>query len=123
MCLLGKTPSAPSVSEFETSINEEIAEAGTKLLATLQTTSISDQDAALQSFLFALFNQKRCRDANKYTFVAFSFLVLYSFSEDGTLKPCNVFSQYFSKVVFFARATIFNQIMEEVKRENKGFFE
>lgn len=111
------------IKEFETSFNEEIGKAGAKFLTALQTTSTSDQDIALQDFLFSLFTQKQCGSPVKYTFLAFSFLVLYSFLEDGTLQRCNIFSQYFSKTIFFARAAIFNRIMSDVKEENKGFFE
>ena len=96
---------------------------GQRLLVTLQTLSTEDQDNALQNFLFALFSQKRCGEADKYTFLSYSFLVLYSFTEHGNLRACNSFSQFFSKVVFFARGTMFNHIRAIAKRENKGNFE
>lgn len=111
------------IVEFQTSFTQEIADAGANFMTTLQTTSTSNQDAALQSLIYALFTQKRCGDANKYSFLAFAFLVPYSFREDGTLQPCNSFTQYFSKVIFFGRAAIFNSILDDAKRENKGFFE
>jgi hypothetical protein len=111
------------IGEFKTSFTQEIADAGINFLTALQTTSIPNQDAALQSFLFSLFTQKRCGEADKYTFLAFAFLVPYSFSQDGSLQACNTFSQYFSKTIFFARAAIFNRITSDAKRENKGFFE
>ena len=84
---------------------------------------ISDQDTALQDFLYSIFTQKRCGEADKYSLLAFSFLVLYSFTKDGNLQPCNTFSQYFSKTIFFARGAIFNFITAEAKREDKGFYE
>ena len=111
------------IDGFKTTFTEEIADAGRKFLNTLHTTSISDQDEALQDLFFALFTQKRCGDADKYSLLAYAFLVIYSFSVDGTLKPCNIFSQYFSKVVFFCRGAIFNAITAQARAQNRGFFE
>jgi len=111
------------IDSFETSFSQDIAEAGTRFLTALQTTSTTDQDDALQSLLFSLFSQKRCGEESKYTVLAFSFIVLYSFTEEGMLQPCNTISQHFSKVVFFARAAIFNRIRSDAKQEHKGFFE
>jgi hypothetical protein len=92
-------------------------------LATLTTISIEEQDRTLQELFFALFTQKRRGDADKYTALAFSFLVLYSFTEDGMLRSCNYFSQYFSKAIYFARGAIFNSITAEAKAKDLGFFE
>ena len=111
------------ITEFKTSFDEEIADAAANFLTALQTTSTSDQDDTLQSLLFSIFSQKRCGTPDKYSFIAYSFLVPYSFSEHGTLKPCNVFSQYNSKTIFIARSTIFNRIMSEAVRDELGFFE
>jgi len=111
------------ITDFKTSFADEMAEAGTNFLTALQTTSTSDQDDALQSFLFSLFNQRRCGPPDKYDFLVFSFLVPYSFLNDGTLRACGVFSQFFSKTIFFGRAAIFNRIMAESARDEKGFFE
>ena len=111
------------ITEFKTSFTQEMADAADNFLTALQTTSTSDQDDALQSFLFSVFSQKRCGTPDKYSFLIYSFLVLYSFSEDGTLKPCNTFSQYNSKVIFFGRSTLFNRIMSDADRDEKGFFE
>jgi len=94
-----------------------------KFLSTLRTTSTTDQDEALQNFFFAIFTQKRRGDVNKYSFLSFSFLTLYSFTEDAALQPCNVFSQYFSKTILYGRGTIFLAIVFDAKEEQKGFFE
>lgn len=112
-----------NINQFETSFTQEIADAGIKFLAALQTTSTSDQDDTIQALLLSLFSQKRCGNANKYTFLSFSFLVLYSFTEDGVLQQCNTFSQYFSKTIFFARGAVFNRILSDAIREKKGLFE
>ena len=111
------------IDQFRTSFTQDIADAGTKFLTALQRTSTADQDEALQAFLFSLFNQKRCGEADKYTFLTFSFLVLYSFTERGTLRQCNTFTQFFSKTIFFARGAIFNRINSDARTEDKGFFE
>jgi len=96
---------------------------GGQLIASLHTLSTRTQDDALQDFLFSLFNQKRCGEADKYTFLTYHFLVLYSFTEHGNLRACNSFSQYFSKVIFFARAAILNRILSVAKQEVKGNYE
>ena len=101
----------------------EMADAGQRLLTSLQTLSTGAQDEALQSFLFSLFNQKRSGEASKYSFLAYNFLVLYSFTEHGNLQGCNRISQYFSKVIFFARTAILNRITSDAIRDDKGFFE
>jgi hypothetical protein len=106
-------------AEFDAKMND----AGKRLLASLQTLATGDQDNALQSFLFSLFNQQRCGEANKYSFIAYKFLVLYSHTEHGNLQSCNAISQHFAKVVFFARAAILNQISSEATLNNKGFYE
>lgn len=100
-----------------------MADLGQRLIASLQTLSTGDQDDALQAFLFSLFSQKRSGEANKYGFLAYYFLVLYSFTEHGNLQPCNRFSQHFSKVVFFARVAILNRIASDATRDDKGFYE
>ena len=96
---------------------------GNQLIASLQTLSTSTQHSALQEFLFSLFSQKRCGEADKYTFLAYHFLVLYSFTENGNLRACNSFSQYFSKVIFFARAAILNRITSVAVQKEKGNYE
>lgn len=111
------------ITQFKTEFTQEMADAGINFLETLQTTSTSDQDAALQDFLFSIFSQKRSSEADKYSLLAFCFLVLYSFMRDGNLQCCSVLTQAFSKTIFFARGAIFNVIAAEAKREKKGFFE
>ena len=111
------------ITHFKTGFTQEMADTGSNFLSALQTTSIPEQDSALQAFFYSLFTQKRCGEADKYNLLAFLFLVLYSFTRDGNLRPCNTFTQYFSKTIFFARGAIFNQITAEAKQEDKGFFE
>ena len=101
----------------------EMVNAGQRLLASLQTLSTDDQDDALQSFLFSLFNQQQRGDVNKYSFLAYNFLVLYSFTDLGNLQYCSTITQYFAKVIFFARVAILNRITSDATRDNKGFFE
>jgi hypothetical protein len=112
-----------SIENFGAEINAEMGRAGQALLATLQTIETDDQDKALQTFLFALFSQQRRGEASKYSFIAYNFLVLYSFTEHGNLQTCNAISQHFAKVVFFARAAIMNRITSDATRDNKGFYE
>jgi len=112
-----------SIKGFKTSFTPEMADAGQKFLASLQTISTRDQDKALQDLLYSLFSQKRCGDANKYTLLTYSFLVLFSFTEHGSLRACNSLTQDFAKVIFFARAAIYNHITSVAAHENKGFFE
>lgn len=111
------------ITEFKTSFDQATSDTGIEFLSALQTTSTDDQDGALQRFLFAIFSQKRVGEAIKYEFLPFSFLTLYSFTGEGVLRPCNMFSQYFSKTIFFARGAIFNRIMSDCVQEKKGFFE
>jgi len=92
-------------------------------LESLKTPWINRQQDALQSLFYALFTQKKIGGQPKHRLVAYSFLTLYSYNVDGTLKACNSFTQYFSKVVFFGRAAVFNSIMSTCKAEDLGFFE
>lgn len=101
----------------------EMAAAGEKLYQSLMMTSLAAQDEALQDFLFALFTHKRCGTANKFIFPTYNFLIMYSFAKEGNLKPCSVFTQYFSKVIFFGRMTLFKAITAHAKREGMGFHE
>ena len=120
-CLLVVTG---KITEFERiQYTPEMADAGRKLITSLRGTSTKVQDDALQAFLFSIFTQKRCGMADKFTFPAYSFLVIYSFTEDGNLRPCGYFSQYFSKAVFFGRLTTLKAIAAQVKRDCTGFFE
>jgi hypothetical protein len=112
-----------AIEDSGTEFTPEMTDAGLWLLGSLQTISTADQDEALQSFLFSLFNQKRRGDASKYSFLAYNFLVLYSFTEHGSLQSCNRLTQHFAKVIFFARAAILNRITADATREEKGFYE
>jgi hypothetical protein len=111
------------IKELGVEFSDEMNDAGQSLLASLQTLAIGEQDIALQAFLFSLFNQQRRGEASKYSFTAYNFLVLYSFTEHGNIQNCNTISQYFAKVIFFARAAILNRITLDCARDDKGFYE
>ena len=111
------------ITQFKTAFTQEMADAGVNFVKTLQRTSKTDQDAALQDFLYSIFSQKRSGEADKYSLLVFCFLVLYSFTKGGSLQCCSVLTQAFSKTIFFARGAIFNAIAAEATRENKGFYE
>jgi len=103
--------------------SNEIKDAGFRFLAVLQNGSEGQKVEALQNLLFAIFSQKRTGNAEKYTFLSFSFLVLYSFKREGHLDHCSKFTQHFSKIIWFARAAIFKVITREAKDKDVGFFE
>jgi len=112
------------ITEFkQIQFTPEMADTGQRFIASLRKRSTDDQDEALQAFLFAVFSQKRCGAADKFSFAAYSFLVIYSFTINGTLRACGYFSQYFSKVIFFGRLAVLKAILAQVERENAGFFE
>jgi hypothetical protein len=112
-----------SIKEFSTECSPEMVCAGKELLASLQKLSTDDQDNALQSFLFSLFNQQQLGEPNKYSFLAFNFLVLYSFTELGQLQYCGTITQHFAKVIFFGRLAVAIRAMTDAARDNKGFHE
>ena len=113
-----------SIAEWKRSaFSDEIRDAGTRFLAVLKTDSEDDKARSIQDLLYAIFTQKRTGCADKYTFLAFSFLVLYSFRREGYLDHCNSFTQGFSKLIWFARASIFKVITAEAKTKDVGFFE
>jgi hypothetical protein len=112
-----------AVQEPKTTFSPEMADAGRGFMRSLMGTSTRNQDEAFQTFLFSLFNQKRTGQAKKYVFLTYTFLAIYSFTEHGNLRACANFSQFFSKVIFFARAAIFNKINSHAVQEKKGFFE
>lgn len=97
--------------------------AGDRFMDTLERISTRDQDEALQDYLFSLFSHKRCGTANKFFFPVYNFLIIYSFTEDGNLRPCNSFTPFFSNLIFFGRQAILNAILARAKRDNMGFFE
>ena len=120
-CLLVVTG---EINEFEQmKYTPEMADAGRQFLTSLRKTSTKDQDATLQTFLFSLFSQKRCGAAGKFVFPVYDFLVIYSFTQDGNLRSCGYFSQYFSKAVFFGRLTVLKDIIAQAVREHAGVFE
>jgi hypothetical protein len=94
------------IKELGAEFKAEMNNAGKRLLASLQTLATGNQDNVFQSFFFSLFNQQRCSKANKYLFIAYNFLVLYSHMEHGNLQSCNTITQHFAKVIFFVRAAI-----------------
>lgn len=101
----------------------KMADAGKKLLGSLERISTRDQDRALQAYLFSLFSHKRCGTINKFYFPVYNFLIIYSFTENGNLRACNLFTPFFSGVIFIGRAATLTAIVDESERDNAGFFE
>ena len=113
-----------SIAEWKRSgYSDQIRDAGARFLAVVDTGLENEKADSLQALLFAIFSQKRTGNADKYTFLAFSFAVLYSFRKEGHLDHCNNFTQSFSKIIWFARASIFKVITGEAKTKDIGFFE
>lgn len=113
-----------SITEWKRSVySDEIKAAGLEFSAVLDAGLEDEKAEALQALLLAIFSQKRTGDSDKYTFISFSFLVLYSFRKEGHLDHCNFFTQHFSKLIWFARAAIFRAISGEAKVKHIGFFE
>jgi hypothetical protein len=111
------------VKGYEITYPEEFAVAGRRLLAALHSATVEPRIKALQNFLYLLFTQIRPGGVSKHSILPYSFLILFAYNVDGTLKPCDFFSQDFSKVIFFARAAMFNSIMDICKAEDRGFYE
>lgn len=107
----------------KTECNEEIQDAGMAFTDAVGSGTAEDMKDALQSLIFAIFNQKRVGLADKYSTAAYSFLTLYSFCKEGNLSRCNTFTQYFSRIIWFGRVSIYNAIKEEAQVEGLGFFE
>ena len=119
---LGVTMAA--IPEWDrTKFSDEIKNASIRFLASLSTDSEDEQKESLQILFHSIFSQERTGSASKYSFLVYSFLVLYSFLREGHLDHCNKFTQSFSKLIWFARASIFKNITEEAKSANVGFFQ
>lgn len=80
-----------------------------------------DLQAALQRFLLTLFTQNK-HDSSRYTFTVFRFLVLYSFRREGCLAKSGTITQYISRIVFFGRGAIFNEIKKVMTKNRHGYF-
>ena len=104
-------------------IDDGIKTASNSFVAAISSGSDESLKDGLQSLLFAIFNQKRLGMADKYSSVAYSFIVLYSFCKEGHLNRCNIFSQYFSRIIWFGRVAIYNTIVKEAEKQDLGFFE
>lgn len=89
-------------------VDDGIQTACDSFVAAIATGSDEVLKVALQSLLFAVFNQKWFGMADKCSSVAYSFLVFYSFCKEGHLNCCNTF---FSRVTWFGRAAIYNTIV------------
>lgn len=107
----------------KTEYNEEIEAAAKEFAGAIGSGTTEDMKDALQSLIFALFHQKRVGGKDKYSSAVFSFLILYAFCKEGNLNRCNTFSQYFSRLIWFGRVSIYNTIKEEAQAEGLGFFE
>lgn len=113
-----------SISEWKkTGYSDEISVASSGFSDALKSGSDEEKAEALQTLFFAIFSQKRIGDADKYSFLCYSFLVLYSFRKEGHLDHCNTFTQHFSKLIWFARSAIFRAITGNAKMKKIGFFE
>jgi hypothetical protein len=76
---------------------------------------------ALQSLLYSMFTEN-VREKDVKHLAVYRFLIFYAFREDGSLDICNNITRFISKIVFFARASIYNRIRAEMKTNNEGFF-
>ena len=85
--------------------------------------ALHDGDAqdSLQHFLLTLFTQNK-QDSSRYTLTVFRFLVLYSFRQEGCLAKSGTVTQYISRIVFFGRGAIFNDIQRSMTKYKQGFF-
>lgn len=79
------------------------------------------QQAALQRFLLTLFTQNK-RNFSRYTFTVYQFLILYSFRKEGCLSKTGTVTQYISRIVFFGRGAIYNEIKKLMTRDEEGYF-
>lgn len=107
----------------KTIYNEEIEAAASSFVGTVDMGTEQDPKEALQSLIFAIFSQKRTGMADKYSSLVYSFIVLYSFCKEGHLNRCNTFTQYFSRVIWFGRVSIYNAIKKKTITTGLGFFE
>lgn len=103
--------------------NKEIEDAGFSFIGAIAAGTEQDLKDTLQSLILAIFNQKRTGTADKYSSLVYSFLVLYSFCKEGHLNRCNTFTQYFSRIIWFGRISIYNAIKEQARKTGSGFFE
>lgn len=86
------------------------------------TRGTGQEDALLHALLFSIFTHKICGDGPSLP--SYRFLALYSFRKDGNLDAANNITGVTSKLVFLARASIYNSVVAKVNpRENVGFFE
>ena len=81
-------------------------------------SSQDQEQGKLQTFLFALFSQK---DPSQFNFTVYRFLILQSFCPKGQLARPSVITQHISKIVFFGRGAIFNEITSEMTRQECGY--
>lgn len=65
--------------------SDEIRDAATSFLATLETGSEDEKVRSLQALFYSISSQKRTGCATKYKLLALSFLVLYAFRREGHL--------------------------------------
>lgn len=107
----------------KTNYDQDIAEAVVLFTDCIPQGTKEELKDAMQNLIFAIFSQKRIGTADKYNTLVYSFLVLYSFCKDGNLNRCNMFTQYFSRVIWFGRVSIFNVITEDAEVDKLGFFE
>lgn len=107
----------------KTVYDEEIEDAVAAFTDAITGGTAKDLNCAIQRMIFSIFSQKRTGMADKYSSLVYSFCVLYSFCKEGHLSRCNAFTQYFSRVIWFGRVSIYNTIVAEATESGLGFFE
>lgn len=79
------------------------------------------EKTALQDLLYSMFTQN-VREKDVKDLAVYRFLIFCAFREDGSLDICNNITRIISKIVFFARASIYNRIRAEMDANGEGFF-
>lgn len=107
----------------KTTCDDNISVAAYVFIEAIGSGTEEDLTDALQQLIFAIFSQKRSGTSEKYDSLVYSFAILYSYCKEGYLNRCNMFTQYFSRIIWYGRVSIRNVITEEAEEEELGFFE
>lgn len=76
----------------------------------------------LQKLLYMLFTQETIAIGERYRTTVYRFLIVYSFREEGNIDWCGTITQHISKLVFFGRCAIYQEIQKRMKECVEGFF-
>lgn len=109
-----------SLGKVEVETTHEQRKLSKKFFEALERGDESET-SPLQNLLFSVFTQQLA-DQNIHVFPAYRFLVFYSFRSDGSIEPCNNITQIISKIVFFARGSIFMRVKSVMHAEHRGFY-